>query len=292
MVHRTTAFTAFLSPIQLLYRVTCWAPPPAFGQLTTQKYMNLLCVSITLAHFVVMLVSIFQFQVFSLPDDFTNHLVIIIIELGSTTVMLESFVHHSSYQQIFKHFVEFDEIMCSSVPQIDMDKVYSRWKDVYYQKVFSRFVFVMVCHVAGWMLYYQWNHIHLVGILLVLVKITINTKTSEIAFYMDMVGERLALVKAAMVQHNGQQLAVAEMYALLAQICAELNQSLGLTVIVLYLQSVVDLVNICHIMYWNIVRGYTNVKTIGLVAFAITVMMPMCELIQSCEWCKKKVIKK
>lgn len=79
------------------------------------------------------------------------------------------------------------------------------------------------------------------------------------------------------------------MYSLLWNICEELNNSIGITLIVFYLQSVIDLVNMSHILYWNFVVVYSHMETIGVISYGVTILMPMWDLIIACERCQIQV---
>lgn len=287
MSHLSQAFQQFLSPIQLLFRIICWAP--SIRQSSAgQKFINFFCVCITSVHSGITLVIMFSFHLLYVPDDFTNQAVIIIMEWSYIIIMIESALEQHNYHRIVQYCSAFDDLVSSAMPQIDLAAIYNKWKYEYYYKVFGRVVFFGVCHFAGWLIYYGWLKLNVLVVLVGLAKIGIYTKTTQIAFYMDMVVERLALVEQA-VWHPGSANELTAMYALVSQICGELNKSLGWSMIALYLQSVVHLVNVAHILYWNLLIGHLSWTTLGLVAFAVTALMPLWTLIEACERCNKKV---
>lgn len=287
MSHLSNAFIGFLSPIQILFRLFCWAPTCR----PTDKpiFTNLFCYLLIFALTIFTTLAIFKFHILYLPDDITNQSVVILIELTYIIMLLESFVKQHNYRRIVQHFIQFDRIFEKAVPEVDLNLIYKQWKYLYYQKVFGRLIFCAVFYLSGSLIYFHWRglKVSFVGGLLEIGKIGIYTKTMQIAFYMDMVYERLYFVEQILLRGQAKQ--VTTMYALLWQICEDLNMSIGMTLIIFYLQSVIDLVNVSHIMYWNVVVSYTNMETIGVFAFYLTILMPLWDLITSCERCKKRV---
>lgn len=283
------AFAGFLSPIQYLFRVLCWAP--SCQLFDKQTYTSVVCIYLTFTHFIFAIVAIFQFHTLNLPDDFTNQAVIILIELAYTVIMVESFVKQNNFSQIINYFIEFDQVFVNAVPQINLYRIYHIWKGLYYQQVFGRFVIFSVGHLSGSLIYFYRRglKVTLVGIFVAVAKIGIYTKTIQIAFYVDMVRERLKLLRQAVLHSQIQEATI--MYAILYDIYAELNTSVGMSLIALYLQSLIDLVNVSHIMYWNVVVEYTHMGTIGVCVFAGTIVMPLWELVIACKRCQKIVIK-
>lgn len=282
------AFVIFLSPIEMTFRFLCWAP--SCGSSNNSQYLtNALCSFLTFVHFVSTILAVIKFEWLQLPDDFTNQLIVILIDLAFTVIMVESLVNQTSYQQIIHYLLEFDMLFASSVPEIDLSVIYDRWKHIYYKKVFSHLVVFLVCHEIGSMLYFVWKGtaIGLFGWLLIIGKLGIYSKTLQIAFYIDMVYERLELVNQTLKYGRANE--VTTMYSILCKTCHEMNQSIGISLIIFYLQSVVDLVNVSHIMYWNVVSQYSDLESFGVMAYAATILMPIWELTSSCERCLKKV---
>lgn len=288
MSQQRQAFTEFLSPIQLLFRIFCWAP--TCRSEDKPIYTNVICYYLTVSHFIFTMLALFRFNWLYLPDDVTNRAVIIFIVMAYTVLMVESFAKQSNYRRIVNHFQEFDQEYSKTVPENDLHLICKQWKWVYYHKIFARLAFFAVCEVSGLLIYFHSKvlRVRLVGLLLGIGKIGIYTKAIQIAFYMDMIRERLEFVKTTLLRGKKEK-QVTIMYALLWQICEELNTSIGATLIVFYLQTVIDLVNVSHIMYWNLVVRYTNMETIGVFAFAVTILMPMWELIMACQRCQNEV---
>lgn len=283
------AFIRFLSPIQLLFQLSCWAPPLRQSDtLFHSIYSNIFCFFLTALHFLFSLVTLLKFEILQIPDDFTNQTVVTLIELTFTVVMIESFCKQENYRRVVQHFEDFDRILISSDTKINMLVVYNRWKKVYYQKIFSNCVIYVACYECGSLIYFRSFITRLYGMLICTGKLGTYTKTAQIAFYMNMVRERLKLIDQLLERKEAKL--VNSLYGLLWQICAELNDSLGWSLIALYLQTVVDMVNVSHIMYWNVaMQDYTNVTTVGVVAFFITVLMPVWQLVDSCEQCRQQV---
>lgn len=287
MSHLTNAFIGFLSPIELLFRLLCWAPP--YSPTHISILANVFCFFCTLVHFLFTILAIFKFHLVYLPDDITNKIVIICIELTYTVIMIESLVKRNYYLRIVEHFLQFDHVFSSVCHEVNMLIIYDRWKYVYYQRVYARLFAYIVCLQIGVQCYFLWVGIPVgyFGWLLCTAKIGIYAKTIQIAFFMDMVYNRLEFVEHALL--DGQAKRVSIMYSLLWEICKELNISISTTVIIFYLECVMDLVNVSHIMYWNIVMRYSVLEIIGVIFYSVTIFMPLWELIKACERCKEKV---
>lgn len=242
-------------------------------------------------HIFFSLIAFFNFDVLDLPDDFTNQAVVVMIEMTFSIMAIESFCKQRNYYSVVDNFVEFDNIVQSSAKHIDMSIVYKRWKRVYYKKIFSYWFLSMICYFIGSLIYLRWSTItiRLVAILMGLAKAGIFAKAAQIGFYMDMICERLILMDQ-LLEHGDTQL-VTRLYVLLWRICANLNDSLGLYIMSLYLLSVIDLVNVTHIMFWNlrVLTRYSHLTTVGIVSLMISILMPVWTMVESCHRCHSKV---